>query len=58
MGTIIYIPALSNKPNGGWFVVQDRGGAISNNKLDIFCSTHNEALQFGRRNLECYIYIP
>lgn len=57
IGTIIYIPALSNKPNGGWFVVQDRGGAISNNKLDIFCSTHNEALQFGRRNLECYIYM-
>lgn len=57
IGTIIYIPALSNKPNGGWFVVQDRGGAISNNKLDIFCSTHSEALQFGRKNLECYIYV-
>lgn len=56
MGTIIYIPALQNKPNGGWFVVQDRGGAISDSKLDVFCSTHNEALQFGRRNLECYIY--
>ena len=58
IGTIIYIPSLSNKPNGGWFVVQDRGGAIKNNKLDVFCSTHNEALQFGRRNLECYIYLP
>lgn len=58
IGTIIYIPALSNKPNGGWFIVQDRGGAISNNKLDVFCSTHNEALQFGRKNLECYIYLP
>lgn len=58
LGTIIYIPALKNKPNGGWFVVQDRGGAISNNKLDVFCSTHNEALQFGRKNLECYIYVP
>ena len=58
LGTIIYIPALKNKPNGGWFVVQDRGGAISDNKLDVFCSTHNEALQFGRKNLECYIYVP
>lgn len=56
-GTVIYIPALSNKPNGGWFVVQDRGGAISNSKLDIFVSTHSEALNFGRRNLECYIYV-
>ena len=57
IGTIIYIPALKNKPNGGWFVVQDRGGAISNNKLDIYMSTYNECIQFGRKNLECYIYV-
>lgn len=25
IGTIIYIPALKDKPNGGWFIVQDRG---------------------------------
>jgi 3D (Asp-Asp-Asp) domain-containing protein len=57
VGTVIYIPALKNKPNGGWFVVQDRGGAISNSKLDIFMSSHGEATQYGRRNLECYIYM-
>lgn len=57
MGTVIYIPAMKNKPNGGWFVVQDRGGAISNNKLDIYMSTYNECIQFGRKNLECYIYV-
>ena len=55
-GTIIYIPYFSNMPNGGWFVVQDRGGAISNNKLDVYMNTYNECIQFGRRNLECYIY--
>lgn len=58
IGTIIYIPYFANKPNGGWFVVQDRGGAISNNKLDIYMSTYNECINFGRRNLECYIYVP
>ena len=57
IGTIIYIPALSGKANGGWFVVQDRGGAISSNKLDVFVGSHSEALQFGRKNLECYIYM-
>lgn len=56
IGTVIYIPYFQNQPNGGWFVVQDRGGAISGNKIDIFMSTHNQALSFGRRNLECYIY--
>lgn len=57
IGTIIYIPYFKDKPNGGWFVVQDRGGAIKNNKLDIYMGTHNQALQFGRRNLECYVYM-
>ena len=57
IGTIIYVPSLSNKPNGGWFMVQDRGGAISNNKMDIFFNSHSAALQFGRKNLECYIYM-
>ena len=56
IGTVIYIPALKNKPNGGWFVVQDRGGAISNSKLDVYMGTHTQALQFGRKNLECYVY--
>ena len=57
MGTVIYIPALKDKPNGGWFVVQDRGGAIKDNKLDIYMGTYNECIQFGRKNLECYIYL-
>jgi len=56
MGTVVYIPYFKNEPNGGWFVVQDRGGAISNNRIDIYMGTYSECIQFGRRNLECYIY--
>lgn len=56
IGTVIYIPAFADKPNAGWFVVEDRGGAISNNKIDIFMGSHAAAIQFGRRSLECYIY--
>ena len=56
IGTVIYIPAFADKPNGGWFVVQDRGGAISNSKLDVYMDSHYQALQFGRKTLECYVY--
>jgi len=56
MGTVIYIPYFKDKPNGGWFVVQDRGGAISNSKLDIYMDTYNQCIQFGRKNLTCYVY--
>ncbi len=56
IGTVIYIPALANKPNGGWFVVEDRGGAISNNRIDIYMDSHSSAIIFGRKSLECYVY--
>lgn len=56
IGTVIYIPYFKDKPNGGWFVVQDRGSAISNSKIDIYMDSYNDCKKFGRRNLECYIY--
>ena len=56
IGTVIYIPYFKDKPNGGWFVVQDRGSAISNSKIDIYMDSYSDCKKFGRRNLECYIY--
>jgi 3D (Asp-Asp-Asp) domain-containing protein len=35
----------------GTYTVQDRGGAIQGNKIDIFFNTHQEALKFGRRTV-------
>lgn len=57
VGTVIYIPALADKPNQGWFVVEDRGGAITDNKIDIYMGSHAQALMFGRKNFECQIYV-
>ncbi len=31
------------------YVCEDRGGAIQGNKLDILCSSHDEAIKRGRR---------
>lgn len=35
----------------GIYICEDRGGAIQNNKIDIFFNTHQEALNFGRKNV-------
>lgn len=35
----------------GTYIVQDRGGAIQGNKIDIFFNSHQEALNFGRRTV-------
>ena len=45
IGTVIYIPYFASQPNGGWFVVQDRGGAISNTRLDVYMDTYQECIQ-------------
>ena len=54
-GTVLYIPYFKNKPNKGIFVVEDRGGAIKDNNLDIFMISTEEALEFGRRDLKVKI---
>lgn len=56
IGTVVYIPYFASQPNGGWFRVEDRGGAISNNRIDIYMDSYSECVNFGRRNLECYVY--
>lgn len=35
----------------GTYTVQDRGGAIQGNRIDIFFNSHQEALNFGRRTV-------
>ena len=44
-GTRIFIPGY------GLASVQDRGGAIKNNRLDVYFHTHQEALNWGRQKL-------
>lgn len=40
--------------NGNIYVVEDRGGAIKGNKIDVYFSSHSEALSFGVKYTEIY----
>lgn len=62
IGTEIYIPYFKDKPNHGVFVVEDRGGGITEGRLDIYFGDPVEdrtavrrALEFGKRELEVFI---
>jgi 3D (Asp-Asp-Asp) domain-containing protein len=44
-GTVLDIPGY------GQVRVEDRGGAITEGRLDVFFPTHAEALAWGMRNL-------
>lgn len=41
--------------NGHTYTVEDRGGAIKSNKIDIYFNSHQEALNFGVQYLEVFI---
>ena len=56
--SICVIPELGMELN-----VQDRGGYIINTydglvRLDVYCNSHEEAIEFGRRVIEGYIIYP
>ena len=56
--SICVIPELGMELN-----VQDRGGYIINTydglvRLDVYCNSHEEALEFGRRVVEGYVIYP
>ena len=41
--------------NGIIYTVEDRGGAIHNNILDIYFNTYNECINFGRKTVKVYL---
>ncbi len=43
--------------NGTVYTVEDRGGAIQGNRIDIFFASHQEALNYGKRYVKVYRYV-
>lgn len=43
--------------NGQVYTVEDRGGAIQGNRIDIFYTTHAEAIAYGKRWVAVYRYV-
>jgi 3D (Asp-Asp-Asp) domain-containing protein len=48
-GTKIYIEGVGER------IVQDRGGAIKGNRIDLYFSDHQSALNFGRQTKQVTI---
>lgn len=52
-GSIIYIEMPDT--NVYRYIASDTGSAIKGNRIDISMSTHQEALNFGRKTLKIYL---
>ena len=48
-GTKVYIDGVGER------IVQDRGGAIKGNRIDLYFDSHEEALQFGKQKRKVVI---
>lgn len=48
-GTKVYIEGVGER------IVQDRGGAIKENRIDLYFNDHQSALEFGRQTKEVTI---
>ncbi len=51
-GTLVFIPSL------GWRIVEDRGGRIKGNRIDVCFATKKEALDWGLQEHEVYLIFP
>ena len=51
-GTIMYVPGY------GWGRVEDIGSAIKGKRIDLFFSSHQKALEWGRQRKEVLVYPP
>jgi 3D (Asp-Asp-Asp) domain-containing protein len=45
-------------PGYGYGRVEDRGGAIKGQRLDVFFKKHRQAEQWGRATADVYVWLP
>ena len=51
-GTILYVPGY------GYGRVEDTGGDIKGNRIDLFYRSHDDALEWGRKKVRCKVWKP
>lgn len=53
LGTVVYIPKYTDMPNNGFFVVEDTGGKIIGNRIDVYINDVRQA--FTTEDVELFI---
>lgn len=55
LGSTVYVQNLSGKADYGYALAADTGGAIKQNRIDLYIDSHQEALKVGTGY--CYVYV-
>ena len=56
--TVLPFKTIVHVPGYGYGIVEDRGGAIKGNKLDLWFSSHDAAKQWGRKKIQVQVWKP
>ena len=51
-GTIMYVPGY------GYGIVEDRGGGIKGDHIDLYHQSHGQALRWGNKKIHVKIWLP
>lgn len=55
LGSKLYIESMDGFASYGYATAEDTGGAIKENRIDLFYNSNAEANRFGRRNVKVYV---
>ncbi len=55
LGTHIYVQGLNGAKDYGYAIAADTGGAITQNRIDLYFDNHSTCLKWGRRSVRVYI---
>lgn len=55
LGTWVYVEGLNGASDYGYAIAADTGGAIKNNKIDLYMETHDATRQWGIKSVKVYI---
>ena len=55
LGTNVYVQGLNGVASYGFALAADKGGAIKNNRIDLYMDSHADCLKWGRRQVRVYI---
>lgn len=55
LGSRVFVETVDGSFVYGWAIAADTGGAIRGNKIDLCFNTHQEAINFGRRQVRVFV---
>lgn len=55
LGSKVYVEGLNGVFDYGYAVAADTGGAIKNNKIDLYMDTHDATIQWGIKSVRVYV---